>query len=397
MDKSRISDVSDLFGDSQCGEVDFTNLTLYTGEIPGEMSQVDQLLPPTTPKFRILDTIDTTSPVESVFSYTGTMSPITPVQNAVTFPQQQKFNRYPLGNDPKLNRFVLNEQAFILTLNNQMGSGGSSYVYDCTLGVVNDPSSKTHLAIKIPIGKSKCKSIIREASFSLLIREKVQGLSPFIECLGIYYLNKETFPLFRRMDELPCLLLKKMDTDLFSFINERQSKRGPEDLKLKREWWWSLFRTLMNSLKILKDIKMVHCDFKTENVMIKFKEDDITPEFKVIDFSSVEAIGSDGEMPDLTYLFSAPELLKYDTKDRPNYQTDLFSVGLILLNAATGSLPYSTASHDQFYQLLAAQGGKPFEWITPEDSLVLKSNPAETQILENILVGRFPLEEFLSL
>lgn len=398
MDRSQISDVSDLFGDSQWGDADATNLTLYTGEIPEGMPTVDHMLPPRTPKFRLLDTIDTASPVDSVFSYAEmTQSPLTPVQNVGTFQKQQTlYNRYPLGDDPKLNRFVLN--GFTLKLNRQMGAGGSAYVYDCTLGVLNDPNTVTNLAIKIPIGKSKCKSIIREASFSLLLKENhYEDVSPFIECFGIYYLNKESFPLFRRMDELPCLLLSKMDMDLCSFIDERKHKRAVGDLKLKREWWWDLFRTLMKSLKILKDLRMVHCDFKTENVMIKFKDDDITPEFKVIDFSSVSFVDAQEEMPDLTYLFSAPELLTYDTVERPNFQTDMFSVGLILLNAATGSFPYFTAAHDQFYQLLAAQGGKPLEWLTAEDSLVLKENPVEANIIKKILVERSPLDTFLSL
>lgn len=413
MDDSRsCCDASELFGDSLGGEADATALTQYAGGLGGELLTADltgsatpmptRAVNPSTPKFRILDTIDTASPVDSVFSYGGGPSPLTPVQPTFS---HQKFIRYPL--DAALSSLVLNEAAFTVTLGAHLGTGGSAYVYECTLAVRGDHSAPTTLAIKIPIGKSRCRGIVREAEFALRLRRHLEGAgagvdasaNAFIEILGITFLNKDTFPLFRRQDELPCLLMRKMEMDLGSYIVERRQRQtgapGPGELAIPRAQWWDLQRTLLRALTILQGMGVAHCDIKTENVMVDFASDDITPRFKVIDFSSATPFQSSGELPDLTYLFSAPELLRYDTAARPSSATDLFSTGLVLLHAATGALPYSTAAHDQFYQLMAAQGGKPLDWISPEDRLVLQENPAEARILQAILVDRVALADLV--
>lgn len=390
----RVSDAMDTTACSLAVANDTNETTVYDMEKGDEMRPlVDVLAAPQTPRLNVLSSLDTSwSPADTVFSQDGSqMTPLTPYTPCESFPAAsdpfkpaKTYNRYPL--DASLQRLVLDPRVFAVKINHRLGEGGSAYVHEATLRAVGSPSIT--VAIKIPMGKSKCKAIVREAEFTLKLRARNFANSPFVECLGIHYLNRESFPMFRRDDELPALLMTKMDMDLGQYISIKRSQTKPEEICITRDLWWQLYQTLMRCLDILLELEMVHCDLKTDNVMVKLDEN-CNPVFKVIDFSScVSTRSADMEMPDLTYLFSAPELLSYGTDARPNSSTDLYAVGLVLLHCMTGSAPYSTAGHDQFYQLSAAQEGRPLDWISPEDRQILKNNPRETALVEAILVSR---------
>lgn len=99
----------------------------------------------------------------------------------------------------------------------------------------------------------------------------------------------------------------------------------------------------------------------------------------------------------MTLQYTAPELLDFGQKSLPTYQTDLFSAGLILLEAAVGSPPYSAAGYDHFYLLSVIKEGKVLDWISPEERSILNcdSNRHIKDILELVLKKRASLDQVI--
>jgi serine/threonine protein kinase len=106
--------------------------------------------------------------------------------------------------------------------------------------------------------------------------------------------------------------------------------------------WQKWASQLLEGLCFIHDHGVVHCDIKPDNILL---DENLTPH--ICDFSS--AMTSD-DVPCTKQLavgavsieYCAPELLRH--KDAiPSPRSDLFSYGLILLEAATGAPPYSGA------------------------------------------------------
>lgn len=356
----------------------------------------------TTPDSHTFDTQD--SPLNTP------ITPISPGLYASKKVPSASYTRFPL-NDPDLERFVLSPKVFCLSLDDKIGKGSNAYVYSCQLSTVGIQNSSFHIAVKIPISRNKTKHIIQESNFAIKLRNyqdewfKIHNrFYPFIDCYGLYYLNREQFPLFKKNDELPCLLMKKMSFGLSAYI--KNSERGYEtDTKLSLALWWKLCSTLLDALTILKTLNCVHCDIKTDNIMALEVEDNDGSHhhdhkenifFKVIDFSSACELGSLVKCPDMTLQYTAPELLDFTRKPLPTFQSDLFSAGLVLLEAATGAQPYASAGYDHFFLLTVIKEGRVLEWLSAEDTNVLKAHPDIDSVLRKILVERAPLEDVVA-
>ena len=358
----------------------------------------------TTPESHTFDTPD--SPLNT---------PITPISPGLYAPKKEcgaSYSRYSL-NDPDLERFVLSPGVFCLSLDDKIGKGSNAYVYSCQLSTVGIQNSSFCLAVKIPISRNKTKYIVQEANFAIKLRNyqdkwfKIHNsLYPFIDCYGLYYLNKDQFPLFKKNDELPCLLMKKMSLGLSTYI--KTSEQAHEtDTKLPLALWWKLCTTLLDALTILKALNCVHCDLKTDNIMALEIDDNDGGHhyhhhhqenilFKVIDFSSACELDKLVKCPDMTLQYTAPELLDFTKKPLPTFQSDLFSAGLVLLEAATGAQPYSSAGYDHFFLLTVIKEGRVLEWLSAEDSNVLKAHPDIDSVLRKILVERATLEDVIA-
>ncbi|GME95707.1 unnamed protein product [Ambrosiozyma monospora] len=152
-------------------------------------------------------------------------------------PQQTSlYKRYPLKNE-ELEQFVIGPTTgFTLALTHSLGAGSNSYVQAGKLSLLNRNniySNPTDLvvAVKIPKSKNKVKFIEAETEFMLSLRRfqlqlrqqqptqtKSDNSFPFIDAYGLYYLNRTQFPMIKRTDELPALVLSKMDMTLDEFI-----------------------------------------------------------------------------------------------------------------------------------------------------------------------------------
>ncbi|KAG7902418.1 hypothetical protein KL925_001691 [Ogataea polymorpha] len=303
-----------------------------------------------------------------------------------------------------LEDFVLSSTVFEIKLDSLLGKGSNSYVHLATLSTRETKNMAMQFAIKIPTAKNKVKLIEKETEFLLLLRDYRDNTwyrkygdkpFPFVDAYGLYYLDKTQFPMLKKTDLLPCLLLKNSDTDLFRFINERRELTDAYEPAIGLKNWFCLFNFLLDVLQVLRDLEAVHCDIKTDNILVENLSIS-EPAFKLIDFTSSAKIVDIHEQPEMTLQFTAPELLK-DQNKIPDFSTDLYSSGLVLLHAATGSAPYHGYDYDPYYLITLVKEGKVLELLTREELNRMTGNSQVQEILNLILVKRCTLEELLPL
>lgn len=302
----------------------------------------------------------------------------------------------------KLEDFVLPRSFFNVRLLDRLGTGSNSYVYGAA---ISSPAyGPRTVAIKIPGSRSKVKYLEREALFIVMLKQFRSDIGesvyeyPFIDAHGLYYLNREDFNLIKKNEELPCLIMKKMSCNLTQFIKERRNYARPDQIAIGKRYWCKLCGTLLHALKVLKALRSVHCDLKTDNVMISFstKEEERSPIFKIGDFSSASTVEELHGLPDTTLQFSAPELIDSSSGVNASTQTDLFSCGMILLTAATGRMPYQAYSYDQIYLVSLAAKNKVLEVLERESLNILRANPEIYHLIIMIIKDRCTLDDALS-
>ncbi|ANB12165.1 protein kinase PKH3 [Sugiyamaella lignohabitans] len=179
--------------------------------------------------------------------------------------------------------------------------------------------------------------------------------------------------------------------------------------------WKKWASQLIDGLLFLQSKQIVHCDIKPDNILL-----DENLNAHIGDFSSAQ---TDSELNSSTTTatssiqtsdynsnssptthkslsfgafamqFSAPELLQPPNSpdlSMPNFSTDAYSLGLTLLNFATGSEPFSSAVKHVTQKLMWARKGAALQACSPEDNLRLTTiRPT----LTSFLVTRAPLAE----
>lgn len=332
-------------------------------------------------------------------------SPVTPQDRPVSLDSLRKeidaivvppatycqYEKYEISH--RLEEVVLSREVFNLKVRQRIGSGANSYVCDAILSVHNGVG--TEVAVKIPSSRRKTKILEAETEFLLSLREyrmahrQMEAEFPFVECYGLYFLNQEDFKMIRRRDELPSLVMKKMDISLSDWARQCRQTALPDQVVIGKAIWWKLCDTLLHSLEILRDIHCIHCDYKTDNVMVLL--DDTS--FKVIDFSSSLSADRIKKLPQMTPQFTPPELMDLKNGHRQvSYCTDLFSCGLVLLNAATGMAPYETCNYDQFYLLSLVKDNMALDVLDRESANILDANPDVGQLIRMIVKDRCDLD-----
>ncbi len=105
-----------------------------------------------------------------------------------------------------------------------------------------------------------------------------------------------------------------------------------------------LLKTVAHSLKILHDLRIVHSDLKSSNLLVKRTELGYTT--KLVDFDSSYVAGSPPPPEDIvgTINYYSPELLGYIQEEGVapadlGLASDIFSLGLIYCEYLTGAMP----------------------------------------------------------
>jgi serine/threonine-protein kinase len=111
-----------------------------------------------------------------------------------------------------------------------------------------------------------------------------------------------------------------------------------------------LFISLLRCVQELWRHGYVHRDIKPHNVM---KTDNTTRQFILLDLGIAFAVNeasltyrADDRMPMATYRYLAPEMLQPDFRDRIDYRTDLYTIGMTVYEYASGRHPLARDADD---------------------------------------------------
>ena len=156
-------------------------------------------------------------------------------------------------------------------------------------------------------------------------------------------------------------------------LQERLEKRGP----LTQIEWTEFAKDALRGLKHAHARGFVHQDIKPGNIMIQESDGKAI----WIDFGSASAIGKEdsgynGQAS--TFVYTAPERIAGHT--RGNAASDLYSLGVMLYQAATGRLPWKppagNPSLEQFQQSVFEQmvsGNPDFSKLTNDQAILISS------------------------
>ncbi|ODV97351.1 hypothetical protein PACTADRAFT_49079 [Pachysolen tannophilus NRRL Y-2460] len=337
-------------------------------------------------------------------------SPITPSTNPVS--PQALAKTYCLKNDDELSlniimeKFTVSPELYNLELEKAIGKGSVANVFQGKLGFKNHFSQV--VAVKVPLILKNIKYIKREALIFLKFKEFFESShnddsfnlsgSPFINCFGIFNISK-TISSNNSNIILPSLLLEKADCDLETYI-----KTGASIGNL--QLWWKLANTLISALVYLKKLNLVHCDFKTSNILMvnvgggNGNGNGSAVEFKVSDFTS--SISKEEQQNpqfqstvNTTLQFCAPELLSLPIRSPPDFNTDLYAVGAILLHMATGKEPYFGYTNNITQLMLYVKKNYILKCLDFDSSKLLQENKQIFKIIEMILTQRCNLKEVI--
>ena len=174
----------------------------------------------------------------------------------------------------------------------------------------------------------------------------------FIHDSGIYYTEMEWIDGFDllhilRRDVLD-LIQDAVTAGRWESINNRIVTTGEVDCRLKPGMAMAIIRECLAGVSALHRDGIIHCDLKPSNVMVKR-----TGQVKIVDTGSAFWIGRPPDGQPCSPEYAAPEVLK---GYRATTQSDLASLGYMLIEMLTGARPFAGL---QFEQLLDAKQALP--------------------------------------
>ncbi|OWB58253.1 kinase activity protein [[Candida] boidinii] len=199
-----------------------------------------------------------------------------------------------------------------------------------------------------------------------------------------------------------------MDTDLVKLLEILLPQNlGNNSIIIGNKNFWKLAKILIEGLIILQKINYIHCDLKSLNILVNLnnnneEEEEVINnnldfEFKIIDFTSAISINELNEstkLPDMTIQFTAPELINLNSKILPSINTDLFSVGLILLHASIGLPPYYNIN-TPYHLIDLVSNLKIFDILERESLNILNNNLIIKELLFMIIIKRSNLNDVI--
>ncbi len=168
----------------------------------------------------------------------------------------------------------------------------------------------------------------------------------FDEDDGIYFLEMEWvdgFDLLHilRRDTLE-IVQDAVTERRWASITERVVTTGEVDCRLKPGMAVAILRECLAGIAALHRGGVIHCDLKPSNVMVKR-----TGQVKIIDIGSAWWIGRPPDGQPCTLEYAAPEVL---AGFRATPQSDLASLGYMLIEMLSGSKPFSGLTWEQLVQ-----------------------------------------------
>lgn len=165
----------------------------------------------------------------------------------------------------------------------------------------------------------------------------------FIENEGIFYMEMEW------VDGYDLLHILRRDTleivqdavtkGRWEVINEQIVTTGEVDCRLKPGMAVAIIRECLSGVSALHRQGIIHCDLKPSNVMVKR-----TGQVKLIDIGSAYWEGKPPQGQPCTLEYAAPEVL---AGSRATTQSDLASLGYMLLEMLTGSKPFAGLKYSE--------------------------------------------------
>jgi len=163
---------------------------------------------------------------------------------------------------------------------------------------------------------------------------------------GIYVLEMEWIDGFDllhilRRDSLE-IVQDAVTERRWASINERVITSGEVDCRLKPGMAVAILRECLEGIAALHRGGLIHCDLKPSNIMVKR-----TGQVKIIDIGSAFWVGRPPEGQPCTLEYAAPEVL---TGQRATPQSDLASLGYMLIEMLSGFRPFAGLNFDQQVQ-----------------------------------------------
>ncbi len=163
---------------------------------------------------------------------------------------------------------------------------------------------------------------------------------------GIFFLEMEWIDGFDllhilRRDTLD-IVQEAVTERRWANFTERVITTGEVDCRLKPGMAVAILRECLAGISALHRGGIIHCDLKPSNVMVKR-----TGQVKIIDIGSAFWIGRPPVSQPCTLEYAAPEIL---AGFRATPQSDLASLGYMLIEMLSGSRPFSGLTLDQLIQ-----------------------------------------------
>jgi eukaryotic-like serine/threonine-protein kinase len=165
----------------------------------------------------------------------------------------------------------------------------------------------------------------------------------FLEEDGVFYLEMEWIDGF---DLLHILRRETLDIvhdavtqGRWQQLNDEIVTTGEVDCRLKPGLAVAIIRECLSGVSALHREGIIHCDLKPSNVMVKR-----TGQMKLIDIGSAFWVGRPPAGQPCTLEYAAPEVL---AGFRASPQSDLASLGYMLLEMLTGSKPFAGLKYSE--------------------------------------------------
>ncbi|KAG2006923.1 CAMK/CAMKL/GIN4 protein kinase, variant 2 [Coprinopsis cinerea AmutBmut pab1-1] len=161
----------------------------------------------------------------------------------------------------------------------------------------------------------------------------------------------------------------------------------------------SFLRQLARALKFLRHRDLIHRDIKPQNLLLNPAPPEElarghplgVPILKVADFGFARSLPNAMMAETLcgSPLYMAPEILRYEKYDA---KADLWSVGAVLYEIATGRAPFRAQNHIELLKKIEQSKGLKFPDEDPKTSAEATPVPADIKKLIRALLKRNPIE-----